>query len=40
LESCGVRDEGSALRNEHVSYWRALLEGRAVLQIMLAFVLH
>jgi hypothetical protein len=35
-----VWDDGSALRNEKVSYWRALLEGRAVLQIMLAFALH
>jgi hypothetical protein len=40
LESCGVRDEGSTLRNEQVSDWRTLLEGRAVLQIMLAFALH
>jgi hypothetical protein len=40
LECCGVQDEGSALRNEYVSDWRALLEGRVVLQIMLAFVLH
>jgi hypothetical protein len=33
-------DDGSALRNEKVSDWRALLEGRAVLQVMLAFALH
>jgi hypothetical protein len=33
-------DDGSTLRNEKVSDWRALLEGRAVLQIMLAFALH
>jgi hypothetical protein len=35
-----VRDDGSALRNEQVSDWRALLEGWAVLQIKLAFTLH
>jgi hypothetical protein len=35
-----VWDDGSALRNEKVSDWRAWLEGRAVLQIMLAFALH
>jgi hypothetical protein len=40
LESYGVRDEGFTLRNEQVSDWRALLEGRTVLQIMLAFALH
>jgi hypothetical protein len=40
LECCGVRDDGSTLRNEHVSDWRALLEGWAVLQIKLAFTLH
>jgi hypothetical protein len=35
-----MRDEGPALGYEEVSGWRALLEGRAVLQIMLAFALH
>jgi hypothetical protein len=40
LECCGVWDEGSALRDEEVSDRRALLEGRVVLQIMLAFALH
>jgi hypothetical protein len=35
VESCGVRDEGSAL-----GYARTLLEGRAVLQIVVAFTLH
>jgi hypothetical protein len=35
-----VWDDGSALRNEKVSDWHALLEGRPVLQIMLAFTLH
>jgi hypothetical protein len=35
-----VWDEGSTLRNEYVSDRRALLEGRAMLQIMLAFALH
>jgi hypothetical protein len=35
-----VRDDSSALRNEKVSDWRAVLEGRTVLQIMLAFALH
>jgi hypothetical protein len=35
-----VWDDGSALRNEKVSDWRALLEGRTVLQIMLAFTLY
>jgi hypothetical protein len=40
LECCGVRDDESALRNEQVSDWRALLEGWAVLQIKLAFALH
>jgi hypothetical protein len=35
-----VWDDGSALRNEKVSDWRALLDGRPVLQIMLAFALH
>ena len=33
-------DDGSALRNEKVFDWRALLEGQTVLQIMLAFALH
>ena len=40
MECCGVWDDRSALRNEKVSDWRALLEGRTVLQIMLAFALH
>jgi hypothetical protein len=40
LKCCGVWDDGSALGNEKVSDWRALLEGRTVLQIMLAFALH
>jgi hypothetical protein len=40
LKCCGVWDDGSALRNEKVSDWRALLEGRTVLQIMLAFTLY
>jgi hypothetical protein len=40
LECRGVRDGGSALRNEQVFEWRALLEGWAVLQIKLAFALH
>jgi hypothetical protein len=31
LECCGVRDDGSALRNEQVFEWRTLLEGWAVL---------
>jgi hypothetical protein len=35
-----MRDEGSALRYEEVSSWDALLEGRSVLQVMLAFALH
>jgi hypothetical protein len=35
-----VRDDGSALRNEQVFEWRALLEGWAVLEIKLAFALH
>ena len=35
-----MRDDGSALRNEQVFEWRALLEGWAVLQIKLAFALH
>jgi hypothetical protein len=33
-------DDGSALRDEKVSDWHALLEGRTVLQILLAFALH
>jgi hypothetical protein len=40
LECCGVRDDGSALRNEQVFEWRALLEGWALLQTKLAFALH
>jgi hypothetical protein len=40
LECCGLRDDGSALRNEQVFEWRALLEGWVVLQIKLAFALH
>jgi hypothetical protein len=40
LESCGMRDEGPTLGYEQVSGWRALLEGRAMLQVMLAFTLH
>jgi hypothetical protein len=40
LECCGVRDDGSALRNEQVFEWRAQLEGCAVLQTKLAFELH
>jgi hypothetical protein len=40
LESCGMRDEGPALGYEYVSGWDALLEGQAVLQIMLAYALH
>jgi hypothetical protein len=40
LECCGVRDDGSALRNEQFFEWCALLEGWAVLQIKLAFALH
>jgi hypothetical protein len=35
-----VWDDGSAPRNEQVSDWRMVLEGRTVLQIMLAFALH
>jgi hypothetical protein len=35
-----VWDDGSALRNEKVSYLRTLLEGRTVLQTMVAFALH
>jgi hypothetical protein len=35
-----VQDGGSALRNEQVFDWRALLEGWAMLQIKLAFALH
>jgi hypothetical protein len=35
-----VRDDGSALRNEQVFEWRALLEGWALLQTKLAFALH
>ena len=35
-----MRDDESALRNEHVFEWRALLEGWAVLQAELAFALH
>jgi hypothetical protein len=40
LECCGVRDDGSALRNEQVFEWRELLEGWALLQAKLAFALH
>jgi hypothetical protein len=40
LECCGVRDDGSALRNEQVFKWRVLLEGWALLQTKLAFTLH
>jgi hypothetical protein len=40
MECRGVQDGGSALRNEQVFEWRALLEGWAVLQIKLAFALH
>jgi hypothetical protein len=40
LECCGMRDDESALRNEHVFEWRALLEGWALLQTKLAFALH
>jgi hypothetical protein len=40
LECCGVRDDRSALRNEQVFEWRALLEGWAVLQIKLVFALY
>jgi hypothetical protein len=40
MECCSVWDDGSALRNEQVSDWRAVLEGQIVLQIMLAFALH
>jgi hypothetical protein len=35
-----MRDEGPALRYELVSGWDTLLEGRSVLQTMLAFALH
>jgi hypothetical protein len=35
-----VQEDGSALRNERVFGWRALLEGWAVLQTKLAFALH
>jgi hypothetical protein len=35
-----MRDEGPTLRYEEVSGWDALLEGRSVLQVMLAFALH
>jgi hypothetical protein len=40
LECCGVWDDGSALRNEQVFEWCALLEGWALLQTKLAFALH
>jgi hypothetical protein len=40
LECCGVRDGVSALRDEHVFDLRVLLEGWAVLQTELAFMLH
>jgi hypothetical protein len=40
LECCGVRDGMSALRDEQVFDLYALLEGWAVLQTELAFVLH
>jgi hypothetical protein len=40
LECCCVREDGSALRNERVFGWRALLEVWAVLQTKLAFALH
>jgi hypothetical protein len=35
-----VWDDGSALGNEKNFEWRVVLEGRAVLQILLAFALH
>jgi hypothetical protein len=35
-----MQDEGPALRYEEVSHWDTLLEGRSVLQVMLAFALH
>ena len=35
-----MRDEGPTLRYEEVSGWDALLEGRSVLRVMLAFALH
>jgi hypothetical protein len=35
-----MRREGPALRYEWVFDWDALLEGRSVLQIVLAFALH
>jgi hypothetical protein len=40
LECCGVQDDGSALRNEQVFEWRALLDGWALLQTKLPFALH
>jgi hypothetical protein len=40
LESCDMRSEGPALRYEWVFDWDAPLEGRSVLQIVLAFALH
>jgi hypothetical protein len=40
LECCGVRDDGSVLRNEQVFEWHTLLEGWAMLQTKLAFALH
>jgi hypothetical protein len=40
LECCGGRDDGSALRDEQVFEWRALLEEWAFLQTKLAFALH
>jgi hypothetical protein len=40
LEGGDMRDEGPALRYEEFSGWDTLLEGRSVLQVMLAFTLH